>query len=131
MEMFSIGIHAMSKAKFVSAAEAVKLVPDGGTVFLGSGCGEPQTLVEALLEAHEQFNDVTLITGLQGSKAPYIDSRYGDRFHLRTFVSTRGIRQAIHDGRAEYVPVPLSRIPRLFRDGTIPLDVAFIQVSSP
>jgi acyl-CoA hydrolase len=37
----------------------------------------------------------------------------------------------VNDGRADYVPIFLHQIPRLFRDGIVPLDVAMIQVSPP
>jgi len=40
-------------------------------------------------------------------------------------------RIAVNEGRADYVPIFLYQIPRLFRDGVIPLDVAMIQTSTP
>ncbi len=40
-------------------------------------------------------------------------------------------RQAIQEGRSEYVPVHLSEIPGLFTDRVIPLDVAFVHLSQP
>src|SRR5690606_31524061 len=41
------------------------------------------------------------------------------------------VREAVQEGRADYTPVFLSEIPELFRDGTLPIDVAMIQVSPP
>ncbi|HEY6106699.1 MAG TPA: acetyl-CoA hydrolase/transferase C-terminal domain-containing protein, partial [Anaeromyxobacteraceae bacterium] len=41
------------------------------------------------------------------------------------------VRQAVQDGRADYLPVFLSEVPRLFRAGILPLDVALVQVSPP
>jgi 4-hydroxybutyrate CoA-transferase len=41
------------------------------------------------------------------------------------------VRRAIDEGRADFVPVFLSDIPRLFTSGRIPLDVALLQVSPP
>ena len=35
-------------------------------------------------------------------------------------------RAAVNDGRADYVPIFLHQIPRLFRDGIVPLDVAMV-----
>jgi acyl-CoA hydrolase len=40
-------------------------------------------------------------------------------------------RNAVNDGRADYVPVFLHQIPRVFRDGIVPIDVAMVQVSPP
>ncbi len=41
------------------------------------------------------------------------------------------VRSAIKEGRADYVPVFLSDIPDLVRNGILPLDVAIVQVSVP
>jgi acyl-CoA hydrolase len=40
-------------------------------------------------------------------------------------------RKAVNDGRADYVPIFLYQIPRLFKDKLFPLDVAMVQVSPP
>jgi 4-hydroxybutyrate CoA-transferase len=40
-------------------------------------------------------------------------------------------REAIARGRGEYIPVHLSRVPRLIREGSLRVDVALIQVSPP
>ena len=41
------------------------------------------------------------------------------------------VREAVNDGRADYLPVFLSEVPSLFRKGVLPLDVALIHVSPP
>jgi acyl-CoA hydrolase len=41
------------------------------------------------------------------------------------------IRQAVADGRADFIPVFLSDIPDLFNKNILPLDVALVQVSPP
>src|SRR6185436_16782578 len=41
------------------------------------------------------------------------------------------IRKAVNEGRGDYVPIFLSEIPRLFRGGNFPIDVALVQVSPP
>ncbi len=40
-------------------------------------------------------------------------------------------RAAVNDGRADYVPIFLHQIPRLFSEGIVPLDVAMVMVSPP
>ncbi len=110
---------------------AVACIETGSSVFLGSACGEPQTLVEALVADHERLSDVKIITGLQGSPAAYADPAYADAFRLRTFMVTATVSDAVQAGQVEYLPCSLSRIGGLFADGTIPLDVAMVQVSPP
>jgi 4-hydroxybutyrate CoA-transferase len=41
------------------------------------------------------------------------------------------VRDAINDGRADYIPIDLSQVEELFESGAMPLDVALIQVSPP
>jgi acyl-CoA hydrolase/GNAT superfamily N-acetyltransferase len=40
-------------------------------------------------------------------------------------------RDAVNSGAADYSPVSLSQVPRLFRSGLVPIDVALIQTSLP
>jgi len=40
-------------------------------------------------------------------------------------------RKAVNDGRADYVPIFLHQIPRLFYERIVPLDVAMVMVSPP
>jgi acyl-CoA hydrolase len=50
--------------------------------------------------------------------------------HKALFIGPNA-RLAINEGRAEFIPVFLSDIPRLFDQGILPLDVALINVSPP
>ena len=115
----------------ISASEAVGLIKSGQTVFLGSACGEPQELVDALIAEYQQFRDVLLITGLQGSSAPYVVPEFAPHFRLAAFMANGKIREAIREGYADHIPTPLSQIPRLFRERILPLDVAMVQVAPP
>jgi len=40
-------------------------------------------------------------------------------------------RAAVNEGRADYMPIFLYQIPRLFNEGLVPLEVAMLQVSPP
>jgi acyl-CoA hydrolase len=59
------------------------------------------------------------------------------RLHLMAICATAvffvgaSTRDLVNCGRADYVPAFLSDIPRLFRSGDQPIDVALIQVSPP
>jgi acetyl-CoA hydrolase len=41
------------------------------------------------------------------------------------------VRRAVSEGRADFTPVFLSEIPSLFRNGTLPLDVALVSLAPP
>jgi 4-hydroxybutyrate CoA-transferase len=115
--------------RWVSADEAVKVVASGQSVFLGSACGEPQELVDALVRRGPGLRNVRLLTGLQGSKAPYVRPDLVGHFRLRTFMASTQVAEAIQRGEADYIPAPLSRIPELMRSGRLPVDVALVQVA--
>ncbi len=57
--------------------------------------------------------------------------QYRSNFKINSLFVSGSIRQAVNEGRADYVPVFLSEIPELFKRKILPLDVAIVQVSPP
>ena len=52
-------------------------------------------------------------------------------FHVNSLFIGANVRGAVQEGRADFTPVFLHEIPRLFREGYLPIDVALISVSPP
>ncbi len=118
-------------SKIVSAEEAVAKLKNGSRVFVGSGCGEPQHLIHAMV-ASRQLQDVMIFQMLSFSFEQYLkDPDFLHRFALKLFFVTISMRQAAFEGKVDYIPVYLSEIPSLFRSRQISLDVALIQISPP
>ncbi|HNQ22076.1 MAG TPA: GNAT family N-acetyltransferase [Phycisphaerae bacterium] len=117
-------------AKLVSPREAVACVKHGQRVFIGSGAGEPQTLVEAL-SGREDLSDTEIVHILTLGVAAYAEPRLGGRFRHNAYFIGPNVRSAVAEGRADYTPIFLSEIPRLFRTRRVVIDVAFIGVSPP
>jgi 4-hydroxybutyrate CoA-transferase len=107
------------------------LIDDADVVFLGSACGEPQTLVEALVAQRDRWRGLRLLTGLQGSKAPYAEADYAENFSLTTFMASRSTRDAFASGRADHIPASVYQTARLLAEGRVAIDVALVQVSPP
>jgi acyl-CoA hydrolase/GNAT superfamily N-acetyltransferase len=118
-------------AKLVDAATAVRHVSRGSHVFIGSGCAEPQCLVAALAARGEELADTEILHILTLGVAPYTASRFTGRFRHNAFFIGANVRDAVLEGHADYTPVFLSEVPRLFRTGRVRIDVALIQVSPP
>ena len=116
--------------KLVAADRAAAVVGPGQRVFVGSGAGEPQTLVEAL-SAQTGLSDTEIVHLLTLGVATYAEPRLGSRFRHNAYFIGPNVRQAVNEGRADYTPVFLSEIPRLFRSGRVVIDVAMIEVSPP
>lgn len=116
--------------KIESAEQAVRRVRHGQRVFIGSGAGEPQSLVAAL-SARQDLDDTEILHIMTLGTAPYAAERLDPRFRHNAFFIGANVREAVREGRADYTPVFLSEIGRLFRTGRMVIDVALIQVSTP
>jgi 4-hydroxybutyrate CoA-transferase len=117
--------------KRLTADHAAALVRSGMRVYLGGGAGVPQVLEAALAARARAVNDVEIVHVLTFAGGAYLQPGMERAFRHRALFAGANAREAINSGRADYVPVFLSETPRLFRDGTLPLDIALIQVSPP
>jgi acyl-CoA hydrolase/GNAT superfamily N-acetyltransferase len=118
-------------AKCTTPAEAMARIPKGKTLFIGSGAAEPHVLVRELVAQAHQFADNPIVHLLTLGPAPYVDEQYQGAFRHNAFFIGPNVRDAVHQGRADYTPVFLSQIPALIRSGRMPVDVALIEVSPP
>lgn len=115
----------------VTPQEAVSVIRSGDRIFIHTAAAAPQVLVKALAERGDELRDVQIYQLHTEGPAPYAAEQYRDSFHVHSLFTGANMREAVQDGRADFVPVFLSDIPRLFRRGIIPLDVAILQVSPP
>ncbi len=107
------------------------LIRRGDHVFIGAGCGEPQALVRELTEAGSRLADTEVYHLLTLGTAPYTAPRFSETFRLNSFFIGADVRNDVAEGRADYTPVYLSEVPRLFRSGQLSIDTALIQLSPP
>ena len=115
----------------MSPNKALSEVKSGNRVFLGTGCGEPIILVEALVRKAKKLADVEIVELLTKGDAPYVDRQYAETFKVNSFFIGRNVRELYQEGRGDYTPVLMFDIPALLRSGRLPLDVALIQVTPP
>lgn len=115
----------------VSAAEAVKIIQSHHQVFIHSIAATPLSLVEALTQRSEELESVVINHIHTEGAAPYADKKYEKSFRVNNLFVGSNLRQAVNEGRADYVPIFLSEVPLLFRRRIIDLDVALLQVSMP
>jgi acyl-CoA hydrolase/GNAT superfamily N-acetyltransferase len=119
------------KSKLTTANVAVGRIRPGARIFIGTGCGQPQLLVAELVSGHNEIVDAEIYHLLTQGEAPYISEEYSKKFRTCSFFLAPNVREGIVSGRGDYVPIFLSEIPSLFKQGKIPLDVALIQTSPP
>ncbi len=114
-----------------TAPKAMRPMKRGNRVFIGSGCSEPQHLVQTLEKVVQELADLEILHILSLGKSRYTEASFDDRCRLKSFFVAAASREAVAEGRADYTPINLADIPALFRSGTMPIDVALIQVSPP
>lgn len=111
--------------------KALAHIKNGHRVFVGTGCGEPQVLVDALVGRAHDLADVEMVHLLTKGVASYADPKYANSFTVNSFFIGQNVRGTIQEGVGSYTPMLLSDIPDLFNSGKLPLDVVLIQVSEP
>jgi len=109
----------------------MKLVKSGNSIFIGTGCGQPQHLVNSLVEYSKHIYDVNIIHLLTMGTAPYAEERFREKFKMNSFFIADNVRDALKKGIGNYTPIFLSEIPDEFESGRIPVDVALVSVSPP
>ncbi len=121
--------------KFASDEEIFSHIHAGDKIFIGTGCGEPQHLVQALVSfvgaSPKAFSGIEIIHVWTLGTAPYLDDKFRDNFRIDSFFISEGTRNAINRGAADYTPISLSAVPGLIRREIIPIDIALIQTSLP
>lgn len=121
--------------KFASDEEIFSHIHAGDKIFIGTGCGEPQHLVQALVSfvgaSPKAFSGIEIIHVWTLGTAPYLDDKFRDNFRIDSFFISEGTRNAINRGAADYTPIYLSSVPGLIRREIIPIDIALIQTSLP
>lgn len=117
-----------------SAAQAVGMIRKGQRIFIGSACGEPQALVQALSEASARLSglEIVRLMSRETSSLTAIANRTQDfSLNLRTFYLGTVKIQSIAQNKRFVTPVNMSEIPSLFKRRKIPINVALIQVTPP
>jgi len=119
------------KDMIATPAEAVSNIRPGQRVFIGTAIAQPLALVKALVARSAELADTQVIHMLTMGEAPYALKELSDQFSVNTFFVGENVRGVVQEGYGDYTPIFLSDIPRLFKTGQMPLDVALIQVSPP
>lgn len=119
------------ESRLTTAEEAVESIQSGMRVFLTGNCSVPQKLLGALTARAMDLEDIEIVQVLTVGEAPHADPAMDGHLRINTLFISPNVRQAVHEGRADFTPVLLSEVPLLFKEGILPLHVVLIQVSPP
>lgn len=115
---------------YVTAQEALQVIQSGNRIFVhGSAC-TPSYLLAALAKEKDRLQNVEIISITLQGIVEIAQPGYEQAFHINSLFVSEPIRQAVNEGRADFIPAFLSDIPDMMRT-VLPIDVALIQVSLP
>jgi acyl-CoA hydrolase len=123
----------MDAIKFISSAEAVKVIKSNDHVHLSSVASAPQCLINAMCERGRagEFKNVYIHHLHTEGPAPYTEPEFEGIFQHDAFFVGSNVRRSVQAGYADYIPVFLGETQRLYREGYLPCNVAMIQVCPP
>ncbi len=118
-----------------TASEAMSCIRSGQRIFVGSSCGEPKHLVEALIAAGENLADIEILRLMSLEDSPLTrltaNGKESDIFHIRHIYQGSGAAKHLLPHRPFLTPINLSAVCRLLARKTLPIHVAMVQVSPP
>ena len=117
--------------RLVSAADAAGVVQSGQRVYLHCAAATPSVVLQALVDRAPELRDVSVVHLHTEGPGPHLAPEMAGHFRHRALFIGPNARAAVNEGRADYVPVFLSDVPRLFTSGALPLDVVFVNATPP
>jgi acetyl-CoA hydrolase len=117
--------------KLTPVDEAVKQIKSGDNIVVQPGCAVPLELIRAMVKRKDELENVTLYHILIVGELPYVEPGMEKHFKHKAFFIGANTRKAVHEGRAEFIPIFLSELPLLFKRNIIPVDVALLNLSPP
>jgi acyl-CoA hydrolase len=117
--------------RIVTPAEAVAGIRSGDQLYLQCAAATPSVLLDALVARAPELRDVSVVHLHCEGPGPHLAPEMAPHFRHRALFIGPNARAAINEGRADYVPVFLSDVPRLFESGMLPLDHVFVNATPP
>ena len=118
--------------KKTSPRKAIEKIRSGQRVFIGSGRGEPQILVQTLTENSKNFTGLEIVR-LLGSETASLtaiaDETMDSSLNIRSIYLGSAKSELFSRQQRFITPMNMSDVPSLFLTRKLPLNVALIQVA--
>jgi 4-hydroxybutyrate CoA-transferase len=116
--------------RLTTADRAVERVRSGDRVWVQQGAGAPASLLEALAARAGDVQGVEVCHMLTLGRLAHLEPGVAGHLRHNALFIGENARAAIAAGRADYTPVSLGDIERLF-DDELRIDVALVQTTPP
>ena len=120
----------MKIPNIMTASEAVKLIKSNNRVLIQGGSATPQTLIKAMVARAPELKNVEIVHLHTEGESGYASPDLRESFHTKAFFIGGNVRKMVGN-TVDYIPIFLSDIPSLFREGYMDLDVVLVNVSHP
>jgi 4-hydroxybutyrate CoA-transferase len=127
---FAAMVYPEWKSRAVSAAEVVAHLKSHHRVFVHGAAATPTTLLDALCQRTD-LEGVRLYHLHLNGPCNFTAPEHAGRFIPQSLFTGPSLRKPVEEARADFIPIFLSDIPRLFKSKRVPLDVAIVQLSPP
>jgi acyl-CoA hydrolase len=107
--------------------DLARFLRPGDRIVWGQACGEPTTLVEALIAQAERIGRLSAFAAT--SFSGLLSAEAAEKFNLSSMGAIGALRTVAAAGRLNIVPCHVSQVAPMIEQGLIGCDVAFVQVS--
>lgn len=119
------------KNRRITAEEAAAKITSGQRILYGHAVAQPTALNEALIRNKDAYRNVGIIHMVCMGEGEYCEPEMATHFrHTAMFAGAR-TKDAIAQGRGDYIPTHLSQVPVLIGNGLLSIDFFSCQVSPP
>ena len=117
----------MTRTVDPAALDLSEFLKSGDRIVLGQACGEPSTLIEALIAQGRDIGGLSafIATSFSGMFTP----ETADSFALSSMGAIGALRSMTKAGKLAVIPCHVGQVGPLIAQGAIPCDVAMVQVS--
>jgi acyl-CoA hydrolase/GNAT superfamily N-acetyltransferase len=128
--MVQVNFKGFLMPKILNSDDAVKKIPTGRRIYIGSGAAVPGALLEGL-ERNQDYFQKTEIAHLMLLDTPGFALEKDSVFRSNSFFIGDSMRDVVQNGFADYTPAFLSEVPELFRRGVVPIGAALVSITPP
>src|SRR5271168_2334096 len=119
----------MTVATDASGLDLGAYLRSGDRIVWGQACGEPTTLVEALIAQADGIGGLSAFAAT--SFSGLLSAEAAAKISLSSMGAIGALRTVAAAGRLGIVPCHVGQVATMIEDGLIGCDVAFVQVSPP
>ncbi|VDN13931.1 unnamed protein product [Dibothriocephalus latus] len=114
-------------------SELFSELKDDSIVFIQGASASPTLLTNALHDyvLEKKLKNIRIYQHLPLGDLAYLRDDSKGHFKLSTTYSSKNCRDAVNDGRADFIPIQISELPLLYRKQHVEIDYALVMLSPP